>query len=109
MDRDLHLTDFGNQKVGSTKCVDKYLLEKAKISNNINFGKSIKNLANIDGKLNIFIGDYKPKIDRTTKSIFKLNYKKYKPQKLKKVLRKYLKPSKSVAEIEDQFEELKNI
>ena len=39
-------------------------------------------------------------------TIFKLA-KKYKSQKINKVLSKYLKHTKSVAEIEEQYDELK--
>ena len=57
INRDFHLTNFDNRKLGLTKIVDKYLSGKAKISNNINFEESLKNLSNIDEKLSITIDD----------------------------------------------------
>ena len=95
----------------------------------MNFEKPIKNLANINNKINAIIDYYKPKrkaeydnkkivvniLSKIKKSvfdfyvhrdtIFKLT-KKYLSQRLDKVLSKHLKCSRSVSEIKDQYEKL---
>lgn len=68
MDMDLHLTNFDNQDLGSANIIQSYLKEQ-----NIDVDKkffnveiSIKNLANMDDKVNMIMDYYKPK----TKSVY---------------------------------------
>ena len=65
MDEDFHFTNFDNRKIGSSKVVNKYLGEINFVLDNalFNFKKLIKILANIDNKINMVIGNYKPKIN----------------------------------------------
>ena len=62
-DGDLHLKNFDNRQLRSTKIVNKYLGEKDIDADNrlFNFEKSIKNLENIAEKINMIIDYYKPK------------------------------------------------
>ena len=63
MGEDLHLTKFDNQKVGLSKIVHKYIGEKnIDVQDGLlNFEKAMKNLANLDNKINMIIDNYKPK------------------------------------------------
>ena len=62
---DLHLSNFDDRQLGFTNIVQKYLGEKNIDTDYrlLDFEKSIKGLANIDDKINMIIGYYKPKTE----------------------------------------------
>ena len=63
MAEDLHLKKFDNQKVGWSKIDHKHIGEKNIDAHDglFNFEKAMKNLANLDNKINMIINNYKPK------------------------------------------------
>ena len=119
MGADLHLKKFDNEKVGSPKILHKHIGDKnIDVHDGLfNFEKAMKNLANLDNKINMIIDIIKPKqrlniwqqrradtiLNEIRKSmldfhvyhdtIFKLIIK-YQHQRLDKVLSKYSKRSK---------------
>ena len=80
----MHLKNFSSQNPALINIVDKYLVERKKYLDHIDFNKSIKNLTNIDNK----------------QLILKL-IKRY------RILSKCSKLSRSVSRIEDQYKQIK--
>ena len=68
LDEDLHLSNFDNQDLGLANIIQSYLKERNidVDKKNFNVEISIKNLANMDDKVNMIMDYYKPK----TKSVY---------------------------------------
>ena len=132
-DKDLHLTNINNL-ISSKNIVSRYLKEKDSdvFENLFDFKKSVKILANIENKINMFIENYKPKthVEKEVKKrvlstlnkirytclfffqiplLFLISIKKYQRNKIDRMLNKYSENSNSVDEIIDQVEILRNV
>ena len=124
----MHLTNF-DISIDIKSIVNRYLNEKDIDVHHFILKKSIKNLAEIDYRVNILAVKYKPdnvieledkkrvasilSIIRnnlvdfyTCEDIFFNLAKKYSPQRVNRVLSKYSKLTRSVTEIEDHSNEI---